>query len=167
VRNKRNYMYGLMIVLAVALIGLGTSTPAQTSKSRAALTNNPPAAQQPRYDEYRGVRLGMTVQEVRAKLGNSLLQDAELDYFVISDKETALIGYDSLHKVKAISVDYLGGTGAPEYKAVVGGELESRPDGSMYRIVRYDDLGFWVSYNRSAGPVVTVTITIQKMLQAK
>jgi hypothetical protein len=28
---------------------------------------------------------------------------------------------------------------------------------------RYESLGFWVSYNRTAGPVIIVTITIQKI----
>ena len=63
-----------------------------------------------------------------------------------------------------ISVDYLGGIGAPEYKAVVGGELERTENGSLYRIVRYESLGFWVSYNRTIGLMATVTVTIQKKM---
>jgi hypothetical protein len=45
----------------------------------------------------------------------------------------------------------------------VGSELEIRENGTSYRVVHYDNLGFWVSYSRTAGPVLIVTITIQKM----
>lgn len=36
-------------------------------------------------------------------------------------------------------------------------------DESLYRMVRYQSQRFWVSYNRTTGPVVIVTITLQKM----
>jgi hypothetical protein len=40
-----------------------------------------------------------------------------------------------------------------------------KPDGSMYKLVRYEQLGFWVSYNRTASDsVVIVTITLQKIM---
>ena len=45
----------------------------------------------------------------------------------------------------------------------MGAELDTRPDGSVYKIIRYESLGFWVSYNRTAGPNFIVTVTIQKI----
>ena len=86
-----------------------------------------------------------------------------MDYFIFADGVSAQVAYDKSRAAKTISIDFAGGTGAPEYRAVVGTELETRPDGSTYKIVRYESLGFWVSYNRTAGPVITVTITIQKI----
>lgn len=80
---------------------------------------------------------------------------------MFSEKESAQIVYDAAHKVVTISVDYLGGIGAPDYKAVVGGELERTANGSLYRIVLYQSLGYWVSYNRTTGLMATVTVTIQ------
>jgi hypothetical protein len=146
---------------AIACAGLVLSANAQ--KARPAITAET-AMQQPLYSDYRGVRLGMTPQEVRAKLGNPVLKDEELDYFVFADNVTAQIAYDGAHKAKAISVDYPGGVGAPDYLAVVGSELDTRPDGSMFKLVRYESLGFWVSYNRTVGPTAIVSITIQKIL---
>jgi hypothetical protein len=157
---KRNLLVALAS-LVVACAGLLMSANAQ--KARPA-TTAAAVVQQPLYSDYRGVRLGMTPQEVRAKLGDPVLKDEELDYFVFADNITAQIAYDATHKAKAISIDYPGGVGAPDYKAVIGNEIDTRPDGSMFKMVRYESLGFWVSYNRTAGPTVTVSITIQRIM---
>jgi len=58
---------------------------------------------------------------------------------------------------------FAAGVGAPDFKNVVGPSLDTQPDGSQYKVVRYASLGFWVSYNRTAGPVTIVTVTIQKI----
>lgn len=158
---KRNFLAGLMTLFVIAF-GFVLSVNGQTQKAK--FTPGQPAVQQPLYSEFKGARLGMTADEVRAKLGTPVLKDDELDYFVFSDTVTAQVAYDKAHKAKAISVDYASGAGAPESASVVGGPLETRPDGSMYKIVRYEAQGFWVSYNRTAGPVVVVTITIQRMM---
>jgi hypothetical protein len=158
---KRNLLVALVAVVSCGLFGLSATANAQTSKSRADFSNKI-TAEQPLYAEYKGVRLGMTDNEVRAKLGVPAMSDKELDYFVFSDTETAQVNYDATRKVRAISIDYANGAGAPDPKTVVGADLEMR-DGSPYRMVRYPGLGFWVSYNRTAGPVIIVTITIQKM----
>jgi hypothetical protein len=105
----------------------------------------------------------MTPAEVRAKLGNPVLKDEELDYFVLSDPISAQVAYDAAHKVKLISVDYAGGAGAPDYRSVIGGEVKTREVGSAYAIVRYESSGFWVSYSRTAPPLSIVTVTIQKI----
>ena len=154
----------LLVVFALLVIACaGLVMNANAQKARPAMTAAP-VAQQPLYSDYKGVRLGMTPQEVRAKLGDPVLKDEELDYYVFANNVTAQIAYDAAHKAKAISVDYPGGVGAPDYKAVLGSELDTRPDGSMFKLIRYESLGFWVSYNRTAGPTVIVTVTIQRIL---
>lgn len=149
-------------LIVITMTGFIFSASAQTQKTRAAAADTS-VTQQPLYTEFRGVTLGMTATDVRAKLGNPVLKDDELDYFVFSDSLSAQVAYDSSHKAKVISVDYAGGAGAPDYSAVVGPQLTTREDGSVYGMVRYESRGFWVSYNRTAGPVVIVTITIQKI----
>jgi len=153
----------ISVLVVITMTGFILSTSAQIQKMRPTSADTS-LAQQPLYSDYKGVTLGMTAAEVRAKLGNPVLKDDELDYFVFSDSVSAQVAYDSSHKAKAISVDYAGGAGAPDYRAVVGPELITRADGSAYAIVRYESRGFWVSYNRTAGPVVVVTITIQKII---
>ena len=120
--------------------------------------------QQPLYKEYRGVRLGMTATEARAKLGEPVMKSNEQDYYVLSATETTQLVYDADQKVVTISTDYVGGVGAPDYKSVVGeGTLLEKPDGSLFRMVQYQSGGMWVSYNKSATVVPVVTITIQLM----
>lgn len=162
-RNDKGNFLPVLIMFVMSTLLVGWGAKAQAQKSRAAVSTAPAVIQQPLYTEYKGVRLGMTAQEVRTKLSNPAFMDNELDYFVLSTTETVQIGYDAARKVKIISVDYQNGTGAPEPRAVVGAELETRENGSHYRVVYYEGLGFWVSYSRTASPLNIVTITIQRM----
>lgn len=161
-RNLRIKFFMSLLVAVIFGLGLSSTANAQAKKVRAAF-NHEAATQQPLYTEYKGVRLGMLAEEARAKLGTPALKASDQDYYLFSENETAQIVYDTAQKVVTISVDYLGGIGAPDYKAVVGGALEKMDNGSLYRIVRHESLGFWVSYNRTTGLVATVTVTIQKI----
>src|SRR5207253_7842969 len=100
------------------------------------------ATQLPLYGDYKGVRIGMTTAEARSKLGQPALKADDQDYYVFSENVTAQIAYDAAHKVTGISVDYVNGLGAPDHKTVVGGDLETK-NGSSYKLVRYESLGFW------------------------
>lgn len=115
--------------------------------------------QTPAYREYRGVRLGMTAAEARAKLGTPVFKSDEQDYYVISASESAQIMYRD-QKVFMISTDYTDGVGAPDFRSVVGERILQRPDGSLFSMVRYDAERFWVSYNKSTSVVPVVTITL-------
>ena len=143
-------LIGILLIFALAQIASGQSA-AQV--------------QQPLYREYRGVHLGMTAPEVRAKLGEPALKSDEQDFFVISASETAQIAYNAAQKVMTISTDYTSGVGAPDYRSVVGeGMLLQRPDGSLFRMVMYDSERFWVSYSKTAttAPIVSITIGAYK-----
>jgi len=148
-----------LIVAGICLAANGTAFGQQTKTTNAA----PNYAQQPLYEAYRGVRIGMTAEEVHRKLGAPTHIAGNQDLYMISDNETAQIAYDNSHQVITISADYMGGVGAPDYKAVVGPDIETQADGSLYKIVWYKSAGFWVSYNRTAGTLPFVTVTIQKI----
>jgi hypothetical protein len=165
---RHKFFAGLVSALVtvtafVLLAAVAAATPPQTASKGA----HSSVIQQPLYSEYRGVRIGMAAQDVRAKLGEPLQKADDMDLYVFSEKETAQIAYDASHTVTTVSVDYLGGVGAPDYKLVVGPNVEVKADGAIYKQVRYDTLGFWVYYNRSAGETPIVTITIQKSLQKR
>ena len=151
----RSLTHVLLFVAAVTLV-MTTSVNSTAQKARA---NVAAAAvtQQPLISEYKGIRLGMTTEQVRTKLGAPALKADDQDYYIFSETETAQFAYDAAHKVVAISVDYSGPT-VPDYRNVTGPLIERRPDGSLYQVVRYETLGFWVSYNRTTNGIVTVTI---------
>jgi len=141
------------VLMVIAIVASGQKTRA-TAPSLA-------APEQPLFLEYKGIRLGMTADEVRAKLGNPTVKGDDQDYFIISDSETAQFAYDAAHKVVTISIDYTG-VAAPDYHNVIGPSIDQMQDGSLYKLVRYEAQGFWVSYIRAAANG-TVTITIQKI----
>ena len=161
INKKRLYSILISALLVTVVCALA---PVNASAQKGLVNARGASVQQPLYGDYKGVRIGMTAEEVRAKLGKPALAADDQDYYIISQTETAQIAYDAAHKAKAISVDFIEGIGAPDYKAVVGPDIQVKPDGSMHKLVFYESLGFWVSYNRSVGGVPTVTITIQKIL---
>jgi hypothetical protein len=168
-RNARQTVIPLLIkislfAVACGLLSISFATSAVAQKAQALAHHETTPSQQPLYGDYKGVRIGTTAAEVHEKLGVPTQKGDDQDFYVISENVTAQIAYDVAHKVIAISVDYLDGVGAPDYRAVVGGDIETKPDGTMYKIVHYEKLGFWVSYHRSVGQVFVVSITIQKML---
>ncbi len=150
------FLVGALLLLALA----GVVARGQTDAARTKTAKAHAQVQQPLYREYRGVRLGMTATEVRAKLGDPAMKSDEQDFYLMSPNETAQIAYNATHNVTTISVDYSGGVGAPDYKNVVGEGLLERPDGSLFRMMTYDAERFWVSYNKTATTVPIVTITI-------
>ena len=162
---------GISLFLAVFGLfsaNLGTEANAQAQKARPIKAATPfresAATQQPLYSDYKGVRIGMSTDEARAKLGQPTRQFENQDFYVVSERETVQVIYDATHRVTAVSVDYLGDkTGAPNYKAIVGDDIQTKPDGSMYKLVRYEQLGFWVSFSRTAGDPAIISVTIQKM----
>jgi hypothetical protein len=75
-----------------------------------------------------------------------------------------LISYDSSHKVAVITVTYLeNATTAPPPKDVLGIDLETKGDGSGYKLIRYPKSGYSVSYSRTAGDSVMITIAMKKL----
>jgi hypothetical protein len=161
--NLRILVTQLLIVASGTLLLLFCSVTAagQRGTQPVKLNATPTQTQPAIYREYRGVSLGMKATEVRAKLGEPVLKSDEQDYFVMSSNETAQIVYTTDQRVRIISTDYTNGVGAPDVKTVVGGDPTVRPDGSLFKMVQYDAQGVWVSYNKSAGLLPVVTITIQ------
>lgn len=158
----------LVLVLAVSITKAQTSSnaPAQQQVAKASGESSAtakPAANLPIFKDYRGVQIGMSADEVRAKLDRIEKGKAQ-DYLVFSDKESAQIFYDANNQVTAISIDYFGGnSNAPSPETVLGVSIQPKPDGSVYQLNRYPEAGYWVSYNRTAGDKPIVTITMQKL----
>ena len=159
---SRSFRMGLLrplLIVAAGLTLLGSSS-AQTARNRA----SGPAEADPILHEYRGVQIGSLADEVRKKLGNPADKGEEQDFFIFEEKETAQILYDKTHKVITISVDFTNGaSGVITPQQVFGGDIEAKPDGSKYKLVRYPKAGYWLSYNRTSGDTPMVSVTFQKI----
>ena len=160
------FAVGLFLTVSITNAQQISKSPAQeeevvtvvNSPGSKAATSNVPV-----YRDYRGVKIGMTAEEVRAKLDRIKKGDGQ-DFLVYSERESAQIYYHAEGKVTAISIDYFGdNSNAPTSEAVLGVALQAKADGSMYQLSRYPEAGYWVSYNRTAGDKPIVTITMQKM----
>jgi len=149
---------GLLLSLILVLANVSAS---QTGRNKAA------AEEEPVLHDYRGVQIGWLADDVRKKLGDPANKSDEQDYFIFNDKETAQILYDkATRKVITISVDFSNGaTGVITPQQVFGAEIDAKQDGSKYKMVRYPKLGYWVSYNRTAGDSPLISVTMQKMAQ--
>ena len=163
---KNNFRIRLMGVLllaisAVLLLFFSATAVGQRATQPVRVNATTSQVSPPIYREYRGIRLGMKAAEVRAKLGEPVMKSDEQDYFIFSSSESAQIVYTADQTVRMISTDYAGGANAPDYKMVVGSDLNQRPDGSLFKMVHFDSEKVWVSYNKSAGVMPVVTITIQ------
>jgi hypothetical protein len=157
-RSSNLWTLSRATLIAICLFLAGNSAPAQTTRKTAADDN-------PVFAEYRGIQIGWLADEVRKKLGNPADKGDEQDLFVFGEKETCQVIYDkATRKVTAISVDFMNGASSPiTPQQVFGSDIETKPDGSKYRLVRYPKAGYWVSYNKTAGDTPMITITIQKL----
>lgn len=157
----------LLAALTIAVFALLNIVSAQRSAPQGQRVTPPPVAQveQPLYRQYRGVQLGMTAEQVRQKLGAPKERADRQDFFAFSDAESAQVFYDPQQKVMAVTVNYLGEqSGAPTPEQVFGTPAEVKADGSIYKMVRYTQAGYFVVYSRSAGDSPLVMVAMQKIV---
>ena len=155
--SRPSLLFGALIIL-LAPITL------RAQRQKAPL--DPDMDNRPSFTEFKGVTIGMPADEARKKLGSPRDKSAEQDFYMFGDNQAVQVFYDKAGAVSAISVDFMSGaSGIPSCKDVLGAEAEPRADGSVYKMIRYPKVGYWVSYSRTAGDSSTVTITMQKIQQ--
>jgi hypothetical protein len=159
-RSSNLWILSRATLIGVCLFLAGSSVSAQTTRKTAAAGDDEPV-----FLEYRGIQIGWLADEVRKKLGNPADKGDEQDLFVFGEKETCQVIYDkATRKVTAISVDFMNGSNSPiTPQQVFGSDIESKADGSKYKLVRYPKAGYWVSYNKTGGATPMITITMQKL----
>lgn len=122
------------------------------------------AQDKPLFSEYKGVSIGMSMADVRQKLGKAKEETDAEDYWEFDNDESVRVLYDPDKTVRAISISYSATqAGAPTGVTVFGKEVEAKPDGSKYKLVNYSKAGFWISYVRTAGDDALVIVTLQKL----
>ena len=119
--------------------------------------------EEPPFHAYKGVKIGMTADEARKILGNPTDKDDKQDFYSFNDKESCQVYYDDAKKVFAVSVTYLATDAAPAPKTVLGSDADAKQDGSLYKMIRFPKVGYWVSYTRTSGDAPMTIIAIQKI----
>lgn len=153
-------------ILLAAVMSMTVITVVAQTKNRAGAGAGA-VDRDPIFHEYRGVQIGLLADDVRKKLGEPANKGDEQDFYVFGEKEMAQILYDkTTRKVITISVDFSSGAASVlTPQQVFGAEIEAKPDGSKYKLVRYPKAGYWLSYNRTAGDTPTISVTITKISQ--
>jgi hypothetical protein len=159
------------IAVSLAVLALFSLANAQTRVPRTATPGAQaalPAAQvlEPVLREYRGVQIGMSQEQARQRLGTPGDVSDRQDFYAFSGVESAQVFFDAQKRVMAVSVNYLGEqSGAPAPEKVFGTPVPATPDGSIYKMIRYEHAGYFVVYSRSGGDAPPlVTVTMQKII---
>lgn len=155
------------VILVILLVTVGFAGTVRGSLNIVGSTGLVPAITQtrdtPLFTSYKGVSIGMSTKEVRDKLGNPKEASDGMDYYAPSEAEYIQVYYDN-SKVSAITVTFSGKLdGAPDCKAVFGEQAEVKPDGGIFKMVRYPKAGFWISYNKIIGDDPMIMIAIKKI----
>ncbi|MGH9948583.1 MAG: hypothetical protein ACRD6X_15500 [Pyrinomonadaceae bacterium] len=152
------------VFVLMGLVAGSAVKSASTSLDDLHASATPTPAAKKVFSSFRDVSIGMTAEETRKVLGEAKDSSDTEDFFVFSDKETMQIVYDANKKVDAISITFYGDLEkAPALKEVLGEIVPAKADGSIFKMVRYDKAGFWVSYSKTSGDSPTVSITLKKI----
>ena len=168
-----NSLFALVFAIAAVCGGYAqtgdTANVTEPDTSAVKVVEKQSPANAPAMSEIRGVKLGMTADEVIKILGKPESKDEQGIYFKLSNGEALQLALDGEKKVTTFSMMYVGkGAKAPELTAVFGGDVkpDSESDGNVFKRVRYPELGIWVAYSRIGdGDNPMTTVTIQKIRQ--
>lgn len=127
---------------------------------------NPPAATPagPFVSELKGIKIGMTKAEVREKLGKPTTSDKTGLVYKLSKIETAQIGLNPKGNVRTVALIYSDeDANTPKFSDIFGPDvpMDTKKNGSVYKLVRYPTAGFWIAYSRSMidkKPMTTITM---------
>lgn len=155
----------LCIVLASGMIFAFAYTPdVRGVKSGLPAATPTPEPAESQFRSYRGVSIGMTADEARAKLGTPKEKSAAGDYYVFSETESAQLIFEKDQTIRSITVNFTGDLrSAMSPKDVFGTDIKKDADGSISKMISFPKDGYWVSFVRTPGKDAMVVITIQKL----
>ena len=160
-KSARRIVIFFPILLVIGI--LTVTSPTYSSGVLIVLSAPAPTPDTPPFTSYKGVTIGMTVEDVRTKMGNPKEPSEAMDYYSPSENEFIQIYYEG-KKVTALTVTFSGKLdAAPDAKTVFGESAEIKPDGGIFKMVRYPKAGFWISYNKISGSDPMIMIAIKKI----
>lgn len=155
---------GVLALLCVLTLGVANVAPAYAQEPKQEPASPPPAAQPAAnvkvMREYKGVKLGMKRDQVRAIMGKTELEEKDKDRFIIKGDDRLTVYYDN-DQVKSIQLYIVDAKNAPSWADVVGdAEVVQMESGAKHARREVSEEKFWVSmYQSKDGSITTVTIS--------
>ncbi|MBK6749626.1 MAG: hypothetical protein KA956_05340 [Pyrinomonadaceae bacterium] len=116
------------------------------------------------FSSYKGVSIGIPIENARAILGNPKEKADKQDFYLFSENESMQVFYEDGKTVTAIMMTFVGAIElAPTAKDVFGEEVAASEDGSFFKMMRYPKAGFWISYSHAATADKMINIAMQKI----
>ena len=156
------FLFGIL-ALAPAAYGQTAETPTDPERPDGTSVAAVPVSA-PAMTEIMGIKIGTSADEAVDKLGKPENKDATGMYFDLPDGQAMQLVLDDKKQVTTLSMIYTGkDADAPEFAEVFGTSVEAPKgeSGSIFKRIRYSDLGIWVAYSRIGdkdNPMTTVTI---------
>jgi hypothetical protein len=162
----------LTILLTLALCGakaLYAQTPAPHEAQQpqhAEQSQQPQRAQAPEIlpvlCEYRGVKLDMGREQVKAVMGGPAQSEKDRDEFKLGGGDFMTVRYGDMGGVKTIQLYFAEPAHAPKWAEVVGdAEIQEKSTGSKFARAVNKEKNFWVTMFQSKGGAVT-TVTLSR-----
>ncbi|MFN7926932.1 MAG: hypothetical protein U0Y68_03135 [Blastocatellia bacterium] len=110
--------------------------------------------------EYKGIKLGIKQEQVRAALGQPASSSESSDDFTLTGDDTMTVRYEN-GEVKAIQIAFLDAKNAPAWQDVVGdAEITELANGAKTARKMLPEEKCWVAiYQNKEGTVTRITIS--------
>lgn len=110
--------------------------------------------------EYKGVKLGLKREQVRAALGQPVSSGEANDDFNLTGEDTMTVRYEN-GEVKAIQIAFMDAKNAPAWQDVVGdAEVQVLANGAKTARKVLNEEKCWVAiYQNKEGTVIRITIS--------
>lgn len=149
------FLFALVLCPALFAQTPAAAEPQQSQQPQA------PLQTLPLMREYRGVKLGMNRDAVKAAVGKTSRAAMDWDEFKLGGGDLMTVRYDDRGAVKTIQLYFTNPAHAPKWTEVVGNaEIHEKPTGSKYARAVNREENFWVSmFQSNTGAVTTITLS--------
>ncbi|HMQ05146.1 MAG TPA: hypothetical protein PKD26_14595 [Pyrinomonadaceae bacterium] len=153
-----------ILLSGILLVGLFLSTAQVVGSHAPGIVASPTPDEKAVGFKYRGFGIGDLAEEIRKKLGDPKDKSDRQDLYLFGDNESVQFIYGAESRVTAVMITFTGKlSSAPTPKDVFGVEVAPKPDGGIFKMVRYPKEGYWISYNKIVGDDSIISIAMQKL----
>jgi hypothetical protein len=152
-----------VVLILVPLASIALSARVRSDWTSRSENQDPPPAPVKVMREYKGVKLGLTREQVHTALGKPAATSENMEDYNLTGEDTMTVHYEK-DEVKAIQLSFLDPKNAPAWKDVVGeaAEVTQLENGAKHARTMVSEEKFWVSiYQSKDGSTMRITISRQ------